>query len=106
MWVIRAIHKILTGRLAQFPSLRQEGGFSVFPNGRRVLDPFDTAIRAPHLPPWECCGSDMLGDRGRFIAWWRWVPNRGEGWKVEPVRPPETDLIVVLNDNEMSILPM
>ncbi len=101
-------HKILTGRKDRFHTLRQEGGISGFP--KRGESPYDvfsvghsgTSISAALGMAEARC---LKGERNRVIA----VIGDGsiasglafEGFNYAGHR--EKDMIVVLNDNEMSI---
>ena len=103
-------HKLLTGRDAAMHTLRQEGGISGFL--KRTESPFD-AFGAGHASTSISAALGMAV--GRDL--------RGEGFKVAAVigdgalscglayeglnnaGHSERDLIVVLNDNEMSIAP-
>jgi 1-deoxy-D-xylulose-5-phosphate synthase len=101
-------HKILTGRKDRFHTLRQEGGISGFP--KRGESPYDvfsvghsgTSISAALGMAEARC---LKGEKNRVIA----VIGDGsiasglafEGFNYAGHR--EKDMIVVLNDNEMSI---
>ncbi|HEY5999532.1 MAG TPA: 1-deoxy-D-xylulose-5-phosphate synthase, partial [bacterium] len=103
-------HKLLTGRFVNFGTLRQAGGISGFP--RRAESPHDvfgtghsgTSISA-------ACGlaaaRDALGARHKVVA----VIGDGSltsGEAFEALNHAghlKKDLVVVLNDNEMSISP-
>ncbi|MDH4100981.1 MAG: 1-deoxy-D-xylulose-5-phosphate synthase, partial [Nitrospirota bacterium] len=103
-------HKLLTGRRAQFGTLRQYDGISGFP--RRAESPYDaftvghssTSISAA-LGMAEA--RDKRGDTSKVIA----VIGDGaltSGLAFEGLNQAgamKKDLIVVLNDNEMSISP-
>ena len=102
------VHKILTGRADRFSTLRQEGGISGFPkceeNGSDVYNSghSSTSISAAMG---IANARDMKGDDFNVIA----VIGDGamtgglafEGLNNAGTR--ETDMIVILNDNEMSI---
>ncbi len=103
-------HKILTGRLAQFANLRQEGGICGFP--KREESPYDafntghssTAISAALG---MAVARDLRGEKHQVIA----VVGDGsltggQGWEgLNQCGDLKRDLIVILNDNEMSISP-
>ncbi|UCH77826.1 MAG: 1-deoxy-D-xylulose-5-phosphate synthase [Candidatus Coatesbacteria bacterium] len=104
-------HKILTGRRGRFDTLRQRGGISGFP--KRTESEYDaygvghasTSISAAFG---MAVARDQLGEDYRVVA----VIGDGalsggcalEGLNVAG-HHEDTDLIVVLNDNEMSISP-
>jgi 1-deoxy-D-xylulose-5-phosphate synthase len=103
-------HKILTGRNPQFDTLRREGGLSGFP--RRVespYDPFGTAHASTAISAalGFACARDLRGETHRVIA----VVGDGAltgGLAYEGLNQAGvvgTDLLVVLNDNAMSISP-
>jgi 1-deoxy-D-xylulose-5-phosphate synthase len=103
-------HKILTGRRAQFATLRQFGGMSGFP--KREESPFDhfdvghasTSISAALG---MVAARDIKGDDYRVIA----VIGDGSisaGLAFEGMNQAghlKKNLVVILNDNEMSISP-
>jgi 1-deoxy-D-xylulose-5-phosphate synthase len=103
-------HKLLTGRRAQFPTLRQHGGISGFP--KREESPFDhfdvghasTSISAA---TGMIAARDIKGEDHRVIA----VIGDGSisaGLAFEGMNQAghlKKNLIVILNDNEMSISP-
>jgi len=103
-------HKLLTGRLEEFQTLRQWGGLSGFP--KREESPFDvfgtghagTSISSA-LGIAEA--KSMKGEKAKVIA----VIGDGSmtaGLAFEGLNQAgmlDRDLIVVLNDNEMSISP-
>ncbi|MGE5176218.1 MAG: 1-deoxy-D-xylulose-5-phosphate synthase [Hyphomicrobiales bacterium] len=103
-------HKILTGRNDRFDTLRQEGGISGFP--RRVeseYDPFGTAHASTAISAalGFACARDLRKETNRVIA----VVGDGAltgGLAYEGMNQAGatgTDLLVVLNDNSMSISP-
>ncbi len=103
-------HKLLTGRAGQFHTLRQHGGVSGFP--KREESPYDT-FDSGHS------GTSISAALGMAEA----LRQKGEGGKILAVIGDGSmtaglafeglnqtghvnrDLIVVLNDNEMSISP-
>ena len=109
-------HKILTGRRDQMDKLRQYGGISGFP--RRVESEFDTFGTAHSSTSISaalgmavaarCQGENEGPDRRRHVA----VIGDGAmsaGMAFEAMNnagvTPDIDLLVVLNDNDMSISP-
>jgi 1-deoxy-D-xylulose-5-phosphate synthase len=103
-------HKLLTGRRDRFHTLRQHGGLSGFT--RRSESPYD-AFSTGHASTsisaslGIACGKCLKRDRTRVIA----VIGDGSmtgGLAYEGLNQAgdlRKDLIVVLNDNEMSIAP-
>ena len=103
-------HKILTGRRTQFPTLRQHGGLSGFP--KREESPFDhfdvghasTSISAALG---MIAARDIKGEDYRVLA----VIGDGSisaGLAFEGMNQAghlKKNLVVILNDNEMSISP-
>lgn len=101
-------HKLLTGRRERFHTLRQHGGLSGFT--RRSESPYD-AFSTGHASTsisaslGIACAKGLKGDNGRVIA----VIGDGSltgGLAYEGLNQAgdlRKDLIVVLNDNEMSI---
>jgi 1-deoxy-D-xylulose-5-phosphate synthase len=103
-------HKILTGRNDRFDTLRQEGGLSGFP--RRVeseFDPFGTAHASTAISAGLgfACARDVQGQKHRILA----VVGDGAltgGLAYEGMNQAGTtgtDILVILNDNSMSISP-
>jgi len=103
-------HKILTGRLDQFPSLRQQGGLAGFP--KREESPYDSfntghASTAISAALGMAVARDLHSERRRVIA----VVGDGSltgglSWEgLNQCGHLKRDLIVILNDNEMSISP-
>jgi 1-deoxy-D-xylulose-5-phosphate synthase len=103
-------HKLLTGRNERFDTLRQEGGLSGFP--RRVESEFDAfgtahASTAISAALGFACARDLRGAQHAVIA----VVGDGaltgglayEGLNQAGVMG--SDILVVLNDNSMSISP-
>jgi 1-deoxy-D-xylulose-5-phosphate synthase len=102
------VHKILTGRLSGFESLRRMGGMSGFPKREESPhDHFDTghSSNAVSAAMGFAAARDIRADRNEVVA----VVGDGaltggqafEG--LNNVGAKNTKLIVVLNDNEMSI---
>ena len=103
-------HKILTGRREQMHTLRQLGGISGFP--RRSESPYDTFGTAHSSTSISAAlgmavGAKMKGEKRRAIA----VIGDGAmsaGMAYEAMNNAgamDVDLLVILNDNEMSISP-
>ncbi|MCL6590301.1 MAG: 1-deoxy-D-xylulose-5-phosphate synthase [Firmicutes bacterium] len=102
------VHKILTGRWPQFGTLRQYNGLSGFPKPEEsVHDIFITGHSSTSISTalGLAKGRDLLGAKNKVIA----VIGDGSmtgGMAFEALNHLghlETDLIVILNDNEMSI---
>lgn len=102
------VHKILTGRQQQFDTLRQYGGLSGFPKSKEsVHDPFQTGHSSTSISAalGLAHARDLLGEKHHVIA----VIGDGSmsgGMAFEALNnagDTGTNLIVVLNDNEMSI---
>jgi 1-deoxy-D-xylulose-5-phosphate synthase len=103
-------HKMLTGRKDRFETLRQEGGISGFL--KRDESPYDVfgaghAATAISAALGIATARDLVGDDYRVVA----VVGDGAltcGLSYEGLNnagASDRDLIVVLNDNEMSIAP-
>ena len=103
-------HKILTGRNDRFDTIRQENGLSGFP--RRMeseYDPFGTAHASTSISAalGFACARDLKREQHKVIA----VVGDGAltgGLAFEGLNQAgvvATDLLVVLNDNSMSISP-
>ncbi|MDH7500790.1 MAG: 1-deoxy-D-xylulose-5-phosphate synthase, partial [candidate division NC10 bacterium] len=101
-------HKILTGRMDQFRTLRQEGGLSGFPKREESpYDPFNTGHSSTAISAalGMAVARDLRGEKHRVIA----VVGDGsltggEAWEgLNQCGHLKRDLTVVLNDNEMSI---
>lgn len=102
------IHKILTGRLDQFPTLRQYGGLCGFPKrSESPCDCFGTGHSSTSISAalGMACARDLAGDDYNVIA----VIGDGAltgGEAMEGLNNAgdlKKKLIVILNDNEMSI---
>lgn len=102
------VHKILTQRKDMFDSLRQYGGISGFPKrSESVHDIFETGHSSTSIS--AALGisraRDIKGEKGKVIA----VIGDGAltgGMAFEALNDAghsKTDIIIVLNDNEMSI---
>jgi 1-deoxy-D-xylulose-5-phosphate synthase len=103
-------HKILTGRNDVFDTLRQEGGLSGFPRrAESTYDAFGTAHASTAISAGLgfACARDIKGEKHSVIA----VVGDGAltgGLAYEGLNQAGTagaDLLVVLNDNSMSISP-
>lgn len=103
-------HKLLTGRRRAFPTLRQLGGISGFPRrDESPHDAFGTGHASTSLSAAMGMAEAMLraGDPHKVVA----VIGDGGltgGMALEALnqtRPTLSNLIVILNDNEMSIAP-
>ncbi len=103
-------HKILTGRREQFPSIRLHGGLSGFTKlGESPYDCFSTGHSGTSISAGlgMLCANQLKGDRSKVIA----VIGDGsltsgiayEGLNQAGYHHKDKDLIVILNDNEMSI---
>lgn len=103
-------HKLLTGRRDQFHTLRQYQGISGFPKRHESpYDAFDTGHSSTSIS--ACLGiataKELKGDYSRTIA----IIGDGSmtgGMAFEALNQAghlQKDLIVILNDNEMSISP-
>lgn len=102
------VHKLLTGRLEQFPTLRQYGGLCGFPKrSESKYDCFGTGHSSTSISAalGIACARDLSGDDYNVIA----VIGDGAltgGEAMEGLNNAgdlDKKLIVVLNDNEMSI---
>ncbi|MCL6582949.1 MAG: 1-deoxy-D-xylulose-5-phosphate synthase [bacterium] len=103
-------HKILTGRRDLFPRLRQYGGLSGFPKrAESIHDAFDTGHSSTSISAalGMCIARDMQGKHYKVIA----VIGDGSltgGMAFEAMNHAgdlKKDLLVILNDNKMSISP-
>jgi 1-deoxy-D-xylulose-5-phosphate synthase len=103
-------HKILTGRRSQFPTLRQHGGLSGFPKREESpCDHFDVGHASTSISAalGIAAARDIKGEDYRVIA----VIGDGSisaGLAFEGLNQAghlKKKLLVILNDNEMSISP-
>jgi 1-deoxy-D-xylulose-5-phosphate synthase len=103
-------HKMLTGRLEKFHTIRQHGGLSGFPRiSESHFDSFGTghACTAISAALGMALARDFKGEKSKVLA----VVGDGAltgGMAFEALNNAgqlRTDLIVVFNDNEMSISP-
>ncbi len=101
-------HKILTGRRARFSTLRQSGGISGFPKpSESIFDSFGTGHSSTSISAalGMAAARDLSGKANKVVA----VIGDGSmtaGLAFEGLNQAghlEKDIIVVLNDNEMSI---
>ena len=104
------VHKILTGRLSQFHTLRQHGGISGFPKPEESIhDAFATGHSSTSISAalGMALARDINGEKHSVVA----VIGDGSmtgGMAFEAMNyagHSRTNLIVILNDNEMSIAP-
>ena len=103
-------HKVLTGRRDRMPSLRQLGGLSGFPQrAESAYDAFGTAHSSTSISAalGMALASRIKGDARRSVA----IIGDGAlsaGMAFEALNNAgvaECDLLVILNDNDMSISP-
>lgn len=103
-------HKLLTGRLHQFKTLRQEGGISGFPRlEESEYDAFGVGHAGTSISAalGYAIARDRLGEKHAVVA----VIGDGAltaGMAFEALNHAGdvgTDLVVIINDNEMSISP-
>lgn len=103
-------HKILTGRRTRMPSLRQLGGLSGFPQrSESAFDAFGTAHSSTSISAalGMALASKIKGEERRAIA----IIGDGAltaGMAFEALNNAgvaDCDLLVILNDNDMSISP-
>ena len=101
-------HKILTGRRDQMPTLRQSGGLAGFPRREEsVYDSFGTAHSSTSISAalGMAVASKLRGDDNRVVA----IIGDGAmsaGMAFEALNNAgamDANILVVLNDNEMSI---
>ena len=102
-------HKILTGRLKRFSTLRQIGGLSGFPNKDESpeYDVFTTGHSSTSISTalGLALGRDLKGERNKVIAVIGDAALAG-GMAFEGLNHAghaKKDIIVILNDNELSI---
>ncbi|MCR4425473.1 MAG: 1-deoxy-D-xylulose-5-phosphate synthase, partial [Firmicutes bacterium] len=103
------VHKLLTGRRGAFLSLRQEGGISGFPRREEsVYDSFGTGHSSTSISAalGMALARDISGDRDYACVAVIGDGALAGGMAFEAMNDAGhigTDLIVILNDNEMSI---
>ncbi len=104
------VHKLLTGRRHRFDTLRQYGGLSGFSNREEsIYDSFTTGHGGTSISSafGKACARDLIGGKEHLIA----VIGDGamtEGMALEAINHighTQTRLIIILNDNGMSIAP-
>jgi 1-deoxy-D-xylulose-5-phosphate synthase len=104
------VHKLVTGRQDEFPTLRTLGGLSGFPKiGESEHDSFDTGHSSTSISAAQglTIAKDQLQKSGKVVA----VIGDGAltgGMAFEALNftgHKKSDLVVILNDNEMSISP-
>jgi 1-deoxy-D-xylulose-5-phosphate synthase len=104
------VHKMLTGRMGRMASLRQRGGLSGFPQREEsVYDAFGTAHSSTSISAalGMAQAAKLTGSRRKAVA----IIGDGAltaGMAYEAMNNAGTsdcDLLVVLNDNDMSISP-
>jgi len=102
------VHKIITGRKSRFPTLRQYKGLSGFPDkNESAYDPFTCGHSGDAISSalGMACADSILGYKRSIVA----VVGdgaMGAGMSLEALNHAgdiKKDLLVVLNDNEMSI---
>ncbi len=102
------VHKILTGRKNEFGNLRKYKGLSGFPKAEESLhDAFDTGHSTTSISAalGYAIGRDLKGDENKVVA----IIGDGSftgGMAYEALNnagKSQTDIIVILNDNNMSI---
>lgn len=101
-------HKLLTGRQKEFPSLRQYKGMSGFPKFKESeYDAFETGHSSTSISAalGMTCAKELKNDKNKVVA----IIGDGSmtaGMAFEALNQAghlDKDLIVILNDNEMSI---
>lgn len=104
------IHKILTGRKNKFPTLRQYGGLSGFPKqNESEYDSYNTGHSGTSISAalGMAVARDLKHEKFKVIAI-TGDASLSNGISLEAINNAghlKRDLIVVLNDNEMSISP-
>ncbi|MGI6357328.1 MAG: 1-deoxy-D-xylulose-5-phosphate synthase [Bacillota bacterium] len=102
------IHKLLTGRQAEFPTLRQMGGLSGFPKPEESpYDHFATGHSSTSISAalGMALARDLRGQKHQVVAViGDGALTSGMAWEaLNHAGDLGTNLIVVVNDNEMSI---
>ena len=101
-------HKILSGRMEEFDTLRDFGGLSGFPKRHESsYDPFDTGHSSTSISAGLglCCARDLAGEKFHVVS----VIGDGSltgGMAFEALNNASqlrSNFIIILNDNEMSI---
>src|SRR3954464_11944798 len=103
-------HKILTGRRERMRSLRQEGGLSGFTKrAESAYDPFGAAHSSTSISAGlgMAVARDLAGKQNNVIAGTGGgALSAGMGYEaINNAGPLQPRLIVILNDNDMSIAP-
>ncbi len=104
------VHKILSGRYDKFDTLRKLDGISGFPKTEESeYDSFNTGHSSTSISAalGIAKGRDLIGDNYKVIAFIG-DGSIGGGMAFEALNDAgdsNTDLIIILNDNEMSINP-
>jgi 1-deoxy-D-xylulose-5-phosphate synthase len=102
------VHKLITGRRDGFKTLREYGGMAGFPKKKESEhDPFETGHSSTSISAalGIACARDLAGEKFKVVA----VIGDGAlsgGMALEALNQAgdiKNDLLVVLNDNEMSI---
>ncbi len=102
------IHKLLTGRLSSFSTLRQKGGISGFPKAEEsIYDVFNTGHSSTSVS--ACAG--IAAARDLSDEDYRVIGVIGDGSltgglafeALNHVGHEKRDMLIILNDNEMSI---
>jgi 1-deoxy-D-xylulose-5-phosphate synthase len=101
-------HKLLTGRLGNFFTLRQRGGISGFPNTTESPhDPFTTghASNSISLALGLAKAANLKGEKRSVVAViGDAAVSGGLAWEaLNNVISSKTKIIIIINDNEMSI---
>ena len=103
-------YKILSGRLEQFSTLRKAGGISGFPKrNESVYDAYDTGHAGTSVS--ACIGlakaRDLLGEKRNVIAYiGDGSFNNGLVYEaLSSLKILNTNILIILNDNGMSISP-
>jgi len=102
------VHKLLTGRLERFPTLRQYGGLCGFPKrSESPYDAFDTGHASDSLSValgMACARDAIAGDETIVAVIGDGSMTGGMAFEaLNHIGHLGTPLVIVLNDNEMSI---
>lgn len=102
------VHKILTGRMEQFPTLRKYGGLSGFPKrSESIYDSFDTGHSSTSVSAalGMARARDLKGEKNNIIALFGdGALTGGEIFEaLNDAGHKKTPLVLILNDNTMSI---
>ena len=99
-------HKVLTGRREQLSTIRQQGGLSGFPQrGESPYDTFGTAHASTSIS--AAFGMAVGGGQGAVAVIGDGALSGGMALEAlnHAGSSPDVDLLVILNDNDMSISP-